>query len=155
MDEEKVKVFKYQVPRRVEERLDLNRLPGIKEITDPKPLTGWVHGKQATDIEERFARGLMQMNLEFRFQAPFPVRDSLPGHEMVVDFVVENGFHYPVEVDGPVWHTTGAKQGKDEVREILLNEVFRSLGYMPLQRVKWWQLGNQAMADQVVREKFG
>jgi hypothetical protein len=154
MNKQELKEYKYKIPSRREERLDLNRLPRIKEITDPKPLTSWVHGKQATDIEERFARGLMKVNLEFRFQVPFHTRVSLPGQERVVDFVVESGFQYPVEVDGPNWHANTAERARDEVREILLNEVFRSIGYMPLQRVKWWQLESQAMADRVVREIF-
>jgi hypothetical protein len=155
LKEKAEKVYRYKAVREGEERLGLNRLPGIGEVVDPQPLTGWVHGKRATDIEERFARGLRSMLLDFWFQVPFSTRLSVPGREKVVDFVVEKGFRYPVEVDGPMWHTISAEQGKDEVREILLNEVFRFLGYMPLQRVKWWQLESQAMADEVVRELFG
>ena len=148
-------VYKYKSPREEKERLALNRLPGIQEVKDQKPLTGWVHGKRATDIEERFARGLTSMKLEFRFQVPFFTRLTILGHEKVVDFVVENGFLYPIEVDGPVWHTIGTERGKDDVREILLNEVFRSIGHMSLQRVAWWRLETQAMADEVVGEMFG
>ena len=47
------------------------------------------------------------------------------------------------------------ERGKDDVREILLNEVFRSIGYMPLQRVAWWRLESQAMTNEVVSEIFG
>ena len=155
MDDGELKVYTYKPPREEKERLTLNRLPCIQEVKDQRPLTGWVHGKRATDIEERFARALMSMKFEFWFQVPFSTQFTIPGHEKVVDFIVENGFRYPIEVDGPVWHTIGAERGKDDVREILLNEVFRSIGYMPLQRVAWWRLESQAMADEVVRELFG
>jgi hypothetical protein len=155
MDNREMKVYKYKSPREEKERLALSRLQSIQEVKDQKLLTGWVHGKRATDLEERFARGLMSMKLEFWFQVPFSTKLSVPGHEKVVDFVVEDGFRYPVEVDGPIWHTIGTERGKDDVREILLNEVFRSIGYMPLQRVAWWRLESQAMANEVVRNIFG
>lgn len=149
------KIYKYKVPSPRRERLRVNRVARIKLEADDIPLTGWVHGKQATDIEERFARALMEVGLDFRFQVPVATRVSLPGHERIVDFVVEMGITVPVEVDGPRGHKNNAQQAKDEVREMLLNEVFRWWGYSPLQRIPWWRLNTQEMAGSVVRELFG
>jgi hypothetical protein len=73
----------------------------------------------------------------------------------VVDFVVRDGIKSPVEVDGPLGHSTAAEQGKDKVREMQLNSVFRERGWRMMRRVKWWRLESQAMADRAVREMFG
>ena len=150
-----IKVYKYKVPSPRRERLQMNRVARIKAEADEVPLTGWVHGKRATDIEERFARALMRMGLDFRFQVPVATRVSLPGHERIVDFIVETGLKIPVEVDGPRGHNNSAQQGMDEVREMLLNEVFRWWGYSPLERVPWWRLNTQEGARILVRELFG
>jgi hypothetical protein len=151
---ELIKVYKYKVLPQRRERLQLNRVTRIKAEADEIPLTGWVHGKRATDIEERFARALMGIGLDFRFQVPVKTRVSLPGHERVVDFIVETGLTIPVEVDGPRGHNNSAQQAMDEVREMLLNEVFRWWGYSPLQRVPWWRLDTQEGAGTLVREIF-
>jgi hypothetical protein len=134
---------------------DLNRLEQITTLPDPKPLTGFVNGMRASDLEERFARGLRGAGLRFRFQYLVSVVDSLPGKEKVVDFLVEKGFFYPIEIDGLIAHHTAAQKGKDLVREILLNDKFKQRGIYPIQRVKWWQLETQEMANRIVRELFG
>ena len=150
-----IKIYKYKVPSQRVKRFRVNRVTEIRPEADEVPLTGWVHGKQATDIEERFARALMGMGLDFRFQVPVATRVSLPGHERIVDFLVDLGITMPVEVDGPRGHMNSAQQANDDVRDMLLNEVFRWWGYLPLQRVPWWRLGTQEEAGSVVMEIFG
>ena len=133
----------------------VNRLKPMAEGGDEPPLTGLVHGKRATDIEERFARGLDQAGLAFAFQVEVYVLGSLPGRGKVVDFVVRAGMLYPVEVDGPIGHSTAAELGADAVRTAFLNERFRKMGWALLERAPWWQLQNQAQADRTVRRVFG
>lgn len=148
--------YRYKLPRRQPAPVAINRLPPPTIVpADPTPLTGYVNGVRATSIEERFARALRRRGLRFRFQVRFPTAASLPGHERVVDFVVYHGLRYPVEVDGEMTHSTSAQQGADAVREALLNEIFRWKGMLPLQRVKWWQLETQALADAAVEKLFG
>ena len=137
-------------------RFRKNRLKQITVQADPVPLTGLVKGKPATDIEERFARALGSLGLGFRFQVRFSTVGSLPWQEKVVDFVVQvSGVFQPVEVDGDIGHRTSAQRGRDAIREVLLNEVFIRLGYLPLVRVKWFELESQEMADGVVRSMLG
>jgi len=151
----KRKPFQYKTPSKRTPRVDVNRLePPTTETDDPRPLTGYVNGVKATDIEERFARALRKHGLRYRFQVRFETVQSLPGRARVVDFVVYHGLRYPVEVDGEIAHSTGAQEAADRLREELLNEVFRWRCMPPLQRVKWWQLETQGQADAVVRELF-
>jgi hypothetical protein len=146
----------YQTRRTKLARFRKNRLKQITVQADPVPLTGLVKGKPATDIEERFARALGSLGLGFRFQVRFSTVGSLPWQEKVVDFVVQvSGVFQPVEVDGDIGHRTSAQRGRDAIREVLLNEVFIWLGYLPLVRVKWFELESQEMADGVVRRMFG
>ena len=132
------------------------RLKRHFEQADPIPLTGSLLGKRATDIEERFGRALLSVKLRFRFQVRFRTADHAPGRKKVVDFVVESkGIDHPVEIDGRIGHLTSAQQGKDAVREAMLNEVFVKRGLALLQRVSWTELETQEDADRTVRRMFG
>ncbi|MEN8242168.1 MAG: hypothetical protein ABFS17_09630 [Chloroflexota bacterium] len=148
-------VFSYPLPERPNPGNRINRLAEISAIKDPLPLSGLVHGRRASDLEERFARGLDSAGLAYRFQYRVKLEISLPGREKVIDFLVELGWRYPVEIDGVIAHRTAAQQGADRVREILLNDSLRRRGIFPIQRLRWWQLASQEMADRVVREMFG
>ena len=150
-----IKPYQYKMPSKGKLETDKNRLPEqTAEAADPTPLTGFVNGVRATNIEERFARALKKHGLRYRFQVEFRTAASLPGRERVVDFVVYHGLKYPVEVDGEFAHSTAAQETADRIREELLNEVFRWKCMPPLQRVKWWQLETQVQADAVVGELF-
>ena len=150
-----VKPYFYSAPSQKVLPLDLNRLEQFKSKPDPEPLTGFVKGRSASDLEERFARGLHRAGLGFVFQYKAPVAGTLPGKEKVVDFLVKKGLLYPIEIDGLIAHLTAAQKGKDLVREILINHAFIQRGILPIRRVKWWQLETQEMANRVVRELFG
>lgn len=149
------KPYKYRRKGKPRLAMGVNRLPELTaEPADPVPLSGYVNGVRATNIEERFARALKKHGLRYRFQVRFATAVSLPDHERVVDFVVYHGLRYPVEVDGEYAHSTNAREAADAIREELLNEVFRWRSMPPLRRVKWWQLETQAQADAAVGELF-
>lgn len=150
-----IKPYMYSIPHQKATEFGLNRLDEISPLEDSKPLTGFVNGVIASDLEERFARGLSSAGLQFHFQYRVPVAGSLPGKDKIVDFLVEKGFYYPVEIDGLIAHRTTAQMGRDLIREILLNQAFFRRGIYPIRRVKWWQLETQEMADRLVRELFG
>jgi hypothetical protein len=145
-------VYQYAIPREQNPSLPLNRL--LQPVLEPdlQPLTGMVQGLPATDIEERTARALHKMQVPFNFQVVVPVAGSLPGRGKVIDFLLHTRLYQPLEVDGPRWHTNAAQRGEDELRELLLNGVFRRRGWMALRRLSWLQLGSQAAADRSVRE---
>jgi hypothetical protein len=147
--------YEYLIPDRPQPPTTLNRLEQTGIIKDPVPLTGCVQGKKASDIEERFARGLKRCGLQFVFQARVNMAGNIPGQEKLVDFIVEEGIRYPIEIDGPIAHRTAGQKGKDLIREILLNHTFLRRGIMPIRRVKWWQLETQTLANRLVSEMFG
>jgi hypothetical protein len=57
--------FQYQIPSSRTVRFNLNRLDPPRVRTDPEPLTGWVNGLEASDIEERYARALRNRKIDF------------------------------------------------------------------------------------------
>jgi hypothetical protein len=149
------KQYVYKQKSRMAPRMNLDRLHTFTEQADETPLTGYINGEKASDIEERVARALRLAKATFRFQVPFQTVTSLPGQKSLVDFVIQvGGFNYPLEVDGRIGHMTSTQQGKDAAREMVLNARFRELGLMPLSRLKWWQLGTQAQANAAVRQLF-
>jgi len=149
------KPYRYKVRQQFPVDFKKNRLKMLSEQADPVPLTGTVLGKPASDLEERFGRALLSLKLRFRFQVRFATAERAPGRKKVVDFVVESGgIETPVEIDGKYGHKTSAQQGRDAVREVMLNEVFVKRGMALLQRVKWTELETQEDADRTVRRMF-
>lgn len=147
--------FEYPIRPQSAPPTQVNRISQISPLQDPIPLTGRVQGKQASDLEERFARALEKSRLAFTFQYQAGIYGGIPGQEKRVDFMVYSGLRCPVEIDGVIAHSTAAQQARDTIREILLNDTFRRRGILPIRRVKWWQLETQRMADQLVQEMFG
>jgi hypothetical protein len=130
--------------------MPVDRLPQ-PTIKDDPPLTGWVHGKEATDIEERFARALDNIGYEFQFQVYVPTPFTLPAEEKEIDFLVEDIMR-PVEVDGEMSHKTASQIAKDVVRDGQLNPVLERWGYSDIKRITWKELDNQELADLAAEE---
>jgi len=149
------KSYRFKVRNRSRVDFNKSRLKMLSERADPVPLAGVLQGKRASDIEERFGRALLSVKLSFRFQVHFAAANHVPGRKKVVDFVVESqGMEHPVEIDGKIGHSTSAQQGRDAIRQVLLNEVFVKQGLALLQRVRWTELETQADADRTVRRMF-
>ncbi len=134
-----MKRYRYTAPSKRPANFNVNRL---KPAVDDEGLSGWVHGKEASEDEERFARALEHHRKEYGFKVDIPIAGSPDWKE--VDFIVDE--LWPTEVDGFIGHDTSAEQGKDYIREIMLNETFKKMGLMPMTRVKWWQLETQEQA---------
>jgi len=106
------------------------QIPAVKE-----DLSGFVHGEDASDLEERFAIALDIRQLEFIFQFPVTTLYSLPGEEKQVDFVVDLGFRFPIEVDAEFTHRGAAQQSEDRLRDAQIDEVLSRQGFFPIQRI--------------------
>jgi len=122
-------------------------IPSIKE-----DLSGFVHGEDASDLEERFAKALDLRQLEFIFQFPVSTLYSLPGEEKQVDFVVDVGFQYPVEVDAVFTHLN--QESEDQLRDAQIDEVLSRQGFFPIQRVSGADLQSIEDALSVVDRLF-
>ena len=146
------KPYLYKKPSKRRPRFNVNRLTQIASVSDPVALTGFVNGVQASDLEERLARGLRKSDREFSFQISVPVEGS--ADEKLVDFIVRDGLIYPVEVYGYIGHHSSAQKGADEVREARLNETFMVMSMQPLQVAEYWELDSQELADRKAMEMF-
>ena len=133
-------------------RLEPAPLPDIGAYDEG--LTGYVHGLEASDLEERFARALDNAGLDYQFQVPIDTAHTLPGEEKVVDFIVETGMPHPVEVDGEYSHKTSEQHEKDRERDAQINGALRDRGYSPVMRITYEELIDQDHADAVVLDTF-
>lgn len=125
----------------------------VSALSDDPPLTGWVHGLPASDLEERYARGLRNSGTDFSFQVEIETAFTLPGQEKTVDFMVSagGGMLQPTDVYGPL-HQWPQAQTKDAEREAELNEAFEQIPtLMPLKIVWFYDLQDQEQANQVAR----
>lgn len=146
------KKFKFRRRRRVAKIDPL----APKIISVDEGLTGFVRGFNASDIEERFARALIEFNLGFWFQYKVETEHTLPDQQKRVDFVVfwMPGKIVPVEVYGDRWHSTASDKNRDRAREAEINKFGEQYGWEKLIVVWGHELYDQNAADQVVRRLF-
>ena len=144
----KRKTFKYKLRPRPPE-MPLNRIAGASE---DERLTGFVHGKEASDLEERFARALDGAGKDYQFEYLVLSNVGLPGEENQIDFVVED--IYPVEIDGNFTHKSAEQKAHDQQRDAILNEQLSDWGWQPIERIPGDFLETQEAADQIVGEQF-
>lgn len=144
----KPKPFKYKQKPRPPKK-SLNRLQGTAE---GETLSGYVHGMEASPLEERFARALEFRNLEFIFQHKVQPPTQIPGQENELDFVVVYAGMQPVEVDGMWVHKSAEQKKKDELRDAILDDFLES--WKPIIRIPGTDLKDQDDADRIVEELF-
>ena len=141
--------YRYKKPR--PKRPDAPSFPSFKE---DEGLTGMVMGKEASDLEERFARALNAHNLDFTFQYFVETAHTLPYQEKQVDFVVYSGQPEPWEVDGDFTHKSAEQREYDKERDAQVDEAMKSNGWAPVQRITEEYLVNQDAANLFVAEHF-
>ena len=141
-----MKQYRYRMRSRPP-KLPLNRLAGHSE---DESLTGYVKGKEASDLEERFARALYSTRKDFDFQRDFMTPHSIPGQEKEVDFVVYDGQPQPIEIDGTYAHKSGEQKANDSVRDAILNETLSGYGFLPIIRIPGTELETQEATLAVV-----
>ena len=141
----------YRFPKKSKRtpRFNVNRFQ-VRTPKDDPPLTGWVNGQEASDIEERFARSLSSEGFSFSFNVPIPTAVSLPGEKKIIDFLIHD-LALPVEVDGEIGHKTQAQKGNDVVRDLMLNPVLRKEGFSEIVHVPYWKLETQDLSNATVR----
>lgn len=146
------KRFQFKKQRRVD-------FPGIlrpkQTSVEQDELSGTVHGKKASDIEERFAKALDRAGISYGFQYFVETEYTLPDNEKQVDFVVyHNNRKYPVEIYGSYFHSSSGDMLRDMERERQLNDRFRAWGWEDLQTVWDYELFDMTAAQETVRRLF-
>ena len=118
-------------------------------------LSGTVHGKDASDIEERFAKALDRSNIDYYFQRFVETEYTLPDNEKQVDFVVYWARRvWPVEIYGSYFHSSAGDRLRDLERERQLDDVFARWGWEKLQIIWDYELYDMPAALGVVRRLF-
>ena len=130
------------------DRLEVAPLPDV--AAQDEGLTGYVHGLEASDLEERFARALDKYAIDYGFQVPVDTAYTLPGQAKVVDFMVYTGMPRPVEVDGEFTHKTTEQHEADRERDAQINGALRERGYSPVMRITYEDLIDQDHANATV-----
>jgi hypothetical protein len=143
-----MKPFRYKLSPRPP-KMPLNRL---KVSGEGEVLSGFVHGKEASDLEERFARALDKLRYSYSFEYEVLSNTGLPGEENQIDFVIDHEGVHPVEVDGFFVHKSATQKAKDALRDAVLNESLSRDGWENIVRVPGSDLESQDDADTVVRE---
>lgn len=152
------KPYQYKKPRKPSAPKVANR---VQTQAEEENLTGFVQGKEASDIEERFARALDKLEKRYSFREHFfgPARNT-PG-AIEVDFLVDDGTWFPIQIDGEYAHKTAGQKDRDNVNDARLNQYFSKVGVSNVRRIpdgKEYMVGDlddQESADQVVKEVFG
>ena len=96
-------------------------------------LTGFVHGKRASALEERLAMALDFFGMEYIFAFEVESAYSIPGEGRVIDFVVnDGGLWIPLEPGAEFVHASPSQMERDRTRQQILNEILPLLGIHPL-----------------------
>jgi len=146
----KPKAFKYKL-RPHPPKQPLNRIAG--QAPDER-LSGFVHGMEASTLEERFARALDRRGVRYVFQFRVNTPFQIPEQRNEIDFVVEEFGTHPIEVDGMWVHKTAAAKAKDKLRDAILDDILSKEGWHPIVRVPGNELENQERANEVVEALF-
>lgn len=144
------KAFRYKGEAAPDKGTALNRPRGQ---VDPELLTRVVQGQKASDLEERFARGLdRNPNVYgYEFQPSYVTGRNLPG-ELRPDFIVYEPIMQPVQIDGEFSHKTAEQHASDAVKDALLDEVLKGSGALPSVRIPGYKLQTASDVDEVMRE---
>jgi hypothetical protein len=96
-------------------------------------LTGYVHGKKASVLEERFATALDFFGVDYIFQFEVQSAYSLPGEGKKIDFIVfDGGIGIPIEIGASFIHDSPSKQEEERVRQGIVNPILQLQGILPL-----------------------
>jgi hypothetical protein len=96
-------------------------------------LTGFVHGKKASDLEERFAKALDFFGIEYIFQFEVQSAYSLPNEGKQIDFIVfDGGIGIPVEIGASFVHSGPSEQEMERLRQGIVNPILELMGIQRL-----------------------
>ncbi|MFA6271341.1 MAG: hypothetical protein WC657_09145 [Candidatus Paceibacterota bacterium] len=130
---------------------------------DPKEeLTGYVSGQKASDLEERSARALTKLEIDYTFRARIsPLSGLTEAHENIVgeveiDFLcMYYGKIYPVNIQGEISHFYASWQRvEDDEKEAKINKALEPYKAHPLVLLPYWRLSTQLLANQTFRLGF-
>jgi len=143
--------FKYKLNRPPHQPLPFGKPMGKKA---DELLSGMVMGKKASDIEERFARALVNSKRidGYNFREAVISPRNMPG-QLEVDFVVQSGpTVYAFQIDGEIAHKGIGKKQDDMRKDVMVDLFMKKYNALPVKRINGIFLSDQESADRLVRE---
>jgi hypothetical protein len=132
--------------------------PSLDTSPPPEVLTGYVNGKEASKLEERFAMALDFYDLRYIFQYEVASAYSIPGEGKLIDFIVyDGGVPMPIEVGSAFVHKSPAEQQAELQRTQILNPILQAIGIQPFNEFSHLPLDRPADledAKELVRSLF-
>ena len=105
----------------------------VPDNTAEEILIGYVHGKRASALEERFARALDFFGIEYIFQFQVDTAFTLPNEAKQIDFIVfDGGLGIPIEIGSGFVHDSASKKEEDKIRQDEINPILLLQGINPL-----------------------
>lgn len=140
---------------------------GIMRGASPKEqFVGQIQGNKASDLEERWQRGLDKLEAGYQFRVRITSQAlgnqkltrtfaNVSG-EVEIDFLVEiRGQTTPIFIDGQIGHYfTPYQAEEDRLKTEITDEFGRQMGWRPSVRIPFWEIKNQDDADRRTRELF-
>ena len=147
-----IRPFKYKITGKA---TPITPAPSIPAVNAQEILIGFVHGKTASDLEERFANALNESRLQFIFQYPVYGAYQISGEENKIDFMVFDGpVLIPVEPRGGFVHESPSKKEKDARRTQILNEVLGRSGIHNIVQLDYDEPRDMESARKIIRDTF-
>lgn len=149
-----MKLYRYPEPRRP---ADTTRRPAPQAVEEEEaPLTGQVQGKKASNLEEMLARSLEKDDrvswFSFRRVYGAPIRSTVGAIEL--DFYVNAGAEYPIQVDAEFTHKDAATRAHDSLQDMLLDRQLQGTGARPVQRLRFTGRETQEEVDAIEERLF-
>lgn len=138
----------YRYPKRRQQ--DLTRIHRLSPAQEKEGLTGFVQGKEASDLEERAVKGIGKTGYGVYFQLPIPV--GIPGEAKELDILVPSYNPQPINIHGWIGHHTQEQNGKDELRDYIIDDYGMEFGWLPIITWRDENLSNQELADAIARK---
>jgi hypothetical protein len=156
-----VKPYKYRVQRIAPPEYNHQT---VLRVGDKEVLSGTVQGMNASDLEERVAKALDKLEVDYGFRVRL-TSEALGARrltrefanmrgEIEMDFLADrSGRTYPIFVDGQISHYYTAWQiDVDKAKTNAVNEFGSRLGWSEAVRIPFWKLTNQEAADKTIRD---
>ena len=142
--------FKYKTGRRPT-AWPVNRIRGKSE---DERLEGFVRGKEASELEERFARALDGHKMRYVFQEIINTPYQVPGQKNEIDFIVDEFGTHPIEIDGTWIHKSPSQKSEDALRDAIIDDITSKWGWERIVRIPGNELESQDQANKVAEELF-
>ena len=124
----------------------------LRASSDTELLTGFVHGKEASEHEEIWAGAMDRAQRDYIFEYILDTPYQLPGEGNQIDFMDTTEIWQPIEIDGNWVHKSGAQKARDRARDAILNAELQKKGINEIIRIPGDDIPTAEDADRVLAE---